>query len=75
MILDICDSPKILKTIKLIKLVVSIIRVIVPILLLFTASKSLMSAVSSGEGASSQLKKISVMFGAAIAVFLVPTLI
>lgn len=73
MILDICDSPEILKTIKLIKLVVSIIRVIVPILLIFTASKSLMSAVRAGESASSQLKKTSEMFGAAIAVFLVPT--
>ena len=71
MILSICESPDVLKVMKIINFILKIIRIVVPILLILSASLTMTKAVSDGE-LSKALKSIVIKTVAAVLVFFIP---
>ena len=74
MILDVCAEPNVLKTFRIIKIVINFIKIIVPIILIVSASMTFAKAVSSGENKKALGSFIRKMV-AAVAIFLVPTFV
>ena len=77
MILNICDNPDILKTVRIINIVITIIKIVVPILLIIKCMLDYASAVKNNDNdALSKTNKIIVKrVIAAILVFMIPTFV
>ncbi len=74
MILDMCAEPNVLKVMRIVKTVITFIKIMVPILLLVSASMTFMKAVADGEknkAVQALIRKIV----AAAAIFLIPTFV
>ena len=76
MILDICSNPTTLRIFKIIRIVITIIKIVVPIILMISLMITLMNEVTNNnkdlkEASGLIVKKI----GAAVLVFLIPTII
>ena len=74
MILDVCAEPNVLKTLRMIKIIINFIKIVVPIILIISASITFTKAVSSGEN-NKALQSFIRKLIAAFAVFLVPTIV
>jgi len=74
MILDVCAEPNILKTMRIVKLIINFLKIIVPIILIVSASMTFTKATANGENTKafqSLIRKIV----AAAAIFLIPTIV
>lgn len=74
MILDVCAEPNVLKVMRIVKIVINFIKVIVPIILIVSASMTFLKAVANGEN-NKALKSFIRKLIAAIAIFMVPTVV
>ena len=74
MILGVCDSAEVLKTMRIVKIVINFIRIIVPIILIITSMMTFTKAITNSDNKKALnifIKKIV----AALAIFLVPTFV
>lgn len=71
MILSLCESPDVLKVMKIVNFIIKIIRIIVPIILIIAASTTMAHAVSDGD-IGKVSKKVIIQFISAILVFMIP---
>ena len=74
---SICSEPKILEAMKYVNIFVSIIRIVVPIILIFSASFKFISVIKTGDEDNLNKVKKSVITNAiaAVIIFLIPGLI
>lgn len=72
--MSICGTATVLSVIRLVRIVVTIIKIVVPILLIVTAMTNYLKAISNGELEKTNKSFVNQII-AAIAVFMVPTLI
>ena len=77
MIASICSEPKILEVMKYVNIFISIIRIVVPIILIFSASFKFISVIKTGdEDNLAKVKKTVVTNAiAAVIIFLIPNLV
>ena len=75
MILGICDSPDILKVMRIVDIVITIIKVIVPILLILTGMIDYMRAVKDNEPLSKTNNLLVKKAIAAALIFFIPTFV
>ena len=76
MILSFCDSPDILKVMKLVRLIIIVIKIIVPIILIVTGMITFVKGVTDQkDGLSSALKVFTKKVITAVVLFLVPSLV
>ena len=74
MILGVCDSAEVLKTMRIVKIVINFIRIIVPIILIVTSMMTFTKAITNSDNKKALnifIKKIV----AALAIFLIHTLV
>ena len=74
MILDMCAEPNVLKVMRIVKIVITFIKIMVPILLLVSASMTFMKAVADGEN-NKAVQALIRKIVAAVAIFLIPTFV
>lgn len=77
MILGICNAPEVLEVMKIVKIVIQIIKIAVPIILIVYGMITYVRAIidSDNDNLTKANKTIINMFIAAVAIFLVPTLV
>lgn len=77
MILGICNAPEVLEVMRIVKIVIQIIKIAVPIILIVYGMITYVRAIidPDNDGLSKANKTIINMFIAAVAIFLVPTLV
>lgn len=77
MILGICSTPEVLEVMRIIKIVITIIKIAVPILLIIFGMITYVRAItdSDNDNITKANKTIVNMFIAAVAIFLVPTIV
>ena len=74
MILDMCADPSVLKVMRIVKIIINFIKVIVPILLIVSASLTFLKAVTDGKN-DRAFKALIRKIIAAVAIFMVPTVV
>ncbi len=74
MILDMCSDPSVLKTMRIVKIMINLIKIIVPIILLVSASITFTKAVTDGNN-SKALQAFIRKAIAAVIIFLIPTFV
>ncbi len=74
MILDMCSDPSVLKTMRIVKIMINFIKIIVPIILLVSASITFTKAVTDGNN-SKALQAFIRKAIAAVIIFLIPTFV
>ena len=77
MILGICNAPEVLEVMRIVKIVIQIIKIAVPIILIVYGMITYIRAIidSDNDNLTKANKTIINMFIAAVAIFLVPTLV
>ena len=76
MILSVCDSPDVLKVIRIIRMVIMIIQIVVPLILIVTGMKTFVKAVTdSKDGLPESLKIFTKKAIIAVVIFLVPVIV
>ena len=75
-IMDVCDSPDVLSTMKYVKTVITIIRIAVPILLIVAGTLTLVKTIKSGESdLSKSIKSLVIKVIIALLIFFIPTFV
>ena len=74
MILSICDSAEVLKTMKIVKTVINAIRIIVPIILIITSMITFVKAIPTGDNKKA-VQAFTKKVVAAVVILLVPTIV
>lgn len=77
MVLGICSAPEVLEVMRIVKIVITIIKIAVPILLIIFGMITYVRAItdSDNDNITKANKTIVNMFIAAVAIFLVPTIV
>ena len=77
MVLGICSAPEVLEVMRIVKIVITIIKIVVPILLIIFGMITYVRAItdSDNDNITKANKTIVNMFIAAVAIFLVPTIV
>lgn len=77
MVLGICNAPEVLEVMRIVKIVITIIKIAVPILLIIFGMITYVRAItdSDNDNITKANKTIVNMFIAAVAIFLVPTIV
>ena len=75
MILSICDTPEVLKVMRLVNIIITIIRIAIPILLIVSVMIDYMNAIKDNDELSKTSKLAVTKLTAAILVFLIPTFV
>lgn len=77
MVLGICSAPEVLEVMRIVKIVITIIKIVVPILLIIFGMITYVRAItdSDNDNITKANKTIINMFIAAVAIFLVPTIV
>ena len=77
MVLGICSAPEVLEVMRIVKIVITIIKIVVPILLIIFGMITYVRAItdSDNDNIAKANKTIVNMFIAAVAIFLVPTIV
>lgn len=77
MVLEICSAPEVLEVMRIVKIVITIIKIAVPILLIIFGMITYVRAItdSDNDNITKANKTIVNMFIAAVAIFLVPTIV
>lgn len=77
MVLGICSAPEVLEVMRIVKIVITIIKIAVPILLIIFGMITYVRAItdSDNDNITKANKTIINMFIAAVAIFLVPTIV